>query len=364
MKNKYTKLILSLVTVAILITGLFGCTSQATRATTRTVTNADGTTIVVPAEVERVAALYGPSYEKIVLLGGEDKIVMRGFDNQSMWPWADVIYKRTKEVPVIPGSAQTPNTEDLLNNKVQVCFFWTTADQIKKMSDSGIPCVYSSSGKQAFDEVKNTLDIYAAVLGGDAPAKSKAYAAYFDKKKKFITDRTANLADSEKPTVYYAVRKILQTAGKTSQIQDVVTLAGGRCVTAGLDIANQTDIPLEQLLDWNPDFIIIDHCGSTTLGSAPAEQTLVDISGDARYQNIKAVQTNQVYISPTGVFFWDAGVQSILQLEWLAKLLHPDLFQDLNMAQELKDFYATFFQYELTDEQANMILLHEPPPSN
>jgi iron complex transport system substrate-binding protein len=66
-------------------------------------------------------------------------------------------------------------------------------------------------------------------------------------------------------------------------------------------------------------------------------------------------------MSPTGVFFWDSGQQMILQVMWLAKLLHPDKFQDIDMAKEVKEFYSTFFQYELTDDQVKKILLHEPP---
>jgi len=44
-----------------------------------------------------------------------------------------------------------------------------------------------------------------------------------------------------------------------------------------------------------------------------------------------------------------------------AKTLHPDLFQDLNMTNEVKDYYSRFYHYNLTDDEANRILQHLPP---
>jgi iron complex transport system substrate-binding protein len=46
---------------------------------------------------------------------------------------------------------------------------------------------------------------------------------------------------------------------------------------------------------------------------------------------------------------------------YLAKTFHPDKFTDIDMVQETKDFYSKFYGYELTDEQANKILLHQAP---
>lgn len=37
------------------------------------------------------------------------------------------------------------------------------------------------------------------------------------------------------------------------------------------------------------------------------------------------------------------------------------VFEDFDIAQELKNFYHTFFYYELSDQQAHMILNYETP---
>ena len=46
----------------------------------------------------------------------------------------------------------------------------------------------------------------------------------------------------------------------------------------------------------------------------------------------------------------------MLNILWLAKVLHPDLFADLDLAAEVKEYYSIFYDYELTDEQAADLL--------
>jgi iron complex transport system substrate-binding protein len=64
---------------------------------------------------------------------------------------------------------------------------------------------------------------------------------------------------------------------------------------------------------------------------------------------------------PSGVFYWDMGLQKILLVEYMAQILHPDLFQDLDMVQELMNFYQEFYGYSLTAPEAQAILSRQLP---
>ena len=70
-----------------------------------------------------------------------------------------------------------------------------------------------------------------------------------------------------------------------------------------------------------------------------------------------------MYLVPSGVFYWDMGLQKILLVEYMAKILHPDLFDDLDMVRELKEFYSRFFSYDLSDDEAERILERKDPAS-
>ena len=46
---------------------------------------------------------------------------------------------------------------------------------------------------------------------------------------------------------------------------------------------------------------------------------------------------------------------------WVAQLLHPDTFQDLDMVAETRAFYKEFLDYDLTADQATLILAGKEP---
>lgn len=43
-------------------------------------------------------------------------------------------------------------------------------------------------------------------------------------------------------------------------------------------------------------------------------------------------------------------------VKWAAKLQYPEIFEDMDMRQEVKDFFDYVYQYQLTDEQVSEIL--------
>lgn len=326
----------------------------------REITLLDGKTVTLPEETKKVACLYGPSFEKVLLLGAESKIVLCSVFHRQ-FPWPNVVCERLKNIPVT-NSFLSPNIESLLKNKPDVVFFWNKPDFIKKLNDVGIAVVYPSGiiGK-CLNDSKRLLKIYADALGKREEKVAEEYCAYFDEKLKIVTDVTSKIQEEKRTNVYFAVRKLLSTGGKNSIIPDIVEAAGGNCLTKNINLNYGGMISVEQFLAWNPDFIVIDHCGAEWMGSAPAKKIATRIFEDYRLKSVKAVKNKKVFISPTGVFFWDSGQQVILQIMWLAKILHPDKFQHINLENELKFFYSKFFRYHLTDEEAQRILNHQSP---
>ena len=231
-------------------------------------------------------------------------------------------------------------------------------DEIDKLESVGIAAVpYASTG--SFEDVKKMLMVYAQVLGPEEEAIAREYAGYFDEKVKMITDVTSQIPAEERPRVYFANQEILWTAGKSSDIPEVIELAGGNCVHKDLEGGGKMEIGLEQFVQWNPEYVFVDHAGSS--GNAPAEEVVKELVADDRFQEVAAVKNDKVFICPTGVFFWDAGVQKILMLQWMAQELYPDKFPDLDMKTELKYFYDKFYSYSLTDDEAERIIQHLNP---
>lgn len=61
-----------------------------------------------------------------------------------------------------------------------------------------------------------------------------------------------------------------------------------------------------------------------------------------------AVKNKRVYKIPLGMYCWyPPDGDAPLSLIWAAKQMHPDLFQDIDMDQEIKEYYQKFYGYTL-----------------
>ncbi|MFT4106803.1 MAG: ABC transporter substrate-binding protein [Lacrimispora sp.] len=325
----------------------------------RTVTIlSDGTQAQVPAVVDKVAAIFGPAYERLVVLGAEDKIVMASASHKKAWPWSNLIYKRLGEIDVLENGTDL-DTEVLLNKGTQVAFCFGNPQTVEAINRAGMVAVPWDPSPEPFDNIKGILFRYADIVGGDAPERAQKYADYFDEKMKLITDYTNTLTDEQKPTVYFASSGIERSVGADSDVTEMIAYAGGTSLSKEIPGHSFVDVSLEQIISWNPDHIFVDHIGVSQ--GQTIDQVLAELTGDPKFASLQAVKDGRVYASPVGVFYWDSGVQCILQLMWMAQKLHPEAFTDINMAEEVKYFYQEFFDYELTDEQAQKILNLENP---
>jgi iron complex transport system substrate-binding protein len=85
-----------------------------------------------------------------------------------------------------------------------------------------------------------------------------------------------------------------------------------------------------------------------------------EIRHSAQWQSIDAVVHQRVVVNPKGMFWWCRETsEEALQFLWLAKVLYPARFQDIDMVKETRDFYREFFDLTLTDAQVDAIL--NPP---
>ena len=54
-------------------------------------------------------------------------------------------------------------------------------------------------------------------------------------------------------------------------------------------------------------------------------------------------------------------VSNFLLMEQIAKTLHPDLFGDLDMVREVKDYFAEFYGCPISDREAEYVLTFKGP---
>lgn len=304
----------------------------------------------------RLAAVYGPSYEALTVLGVENWIVVRADVQTDDFPWAKRVFKRISQVPVLNNVHTAVNIEELMKYDPDMVYTFPRNSELAQLEKAGIPALAGTSSKK-LDDVKVQLMDYAKTLNQDAVDRAAAYGEYFDEKLKYITSVTDKIPEKERPAVYYAGVDILTTYGKYSDIPEVIEAAGGKAVSGDLKAGSRTQIDQEQFLSWNPEYIFIDHGGMN--GGKTAAEIRRELYKKKNFQKVTAVKKEQVYLSPSGVFYWDMGLQKILLVMQMAEILHPEEFAELDMEKEVMEFYSKFYAFSLTREEARQILERE-----
>ena len=311
-----------------------------------------------PEKPKRLAAVYGPSYELLVMLGAEDRIVVRADVQTDDFPWAEKVFSRITEIPVLNNVHAAVNFEELMKYEPDLMYTFPRQNELNQLQKAGVAALPGETG-DSLDDIKAQVRSYASTLGDEAEKRAEEYCSYFDEKLAWVRERTEKLSEDQRLGVYYAGVDVLTTYGKYSDVIEVIEAAGGRAVSADLEAGNRTQIDYEQLMAWNPDVVFLDHGGMNDGESV--EELKQEIQGKSIYQSLNAVKNGAIYMSPSGVFYWDMGLQKILLVMHMAQILHPDLFEDLDMKAEVAEYYQKFYGYNLTADEAVRILNRESP---
>ena len=62
------------------------------------------------------------------------------------------------------------------------------------------------------------------------------------------------------------------------------------------------------------------------------------------------METGDVYLIPTMLEQWDASSQAAIGVTWMAKVMYPDLFEDVDIKALVNEFYKKFLGLEVAEE--------------
>ena len=302
--------------------------------------DAKGNPIEIPEVVTRVAA-NGAINQIVLLLGARDKLVATSV----------IIHRNPMFVKIFPGITSIPaafaadrkslNLEELLAAHPQVVF-----GRFPQLKGTGIIPVELDLTTP--DKIKQAILLVGQILGEKEEQRAKEYIQYYDANMQSVLARTSELAPDERPLVYLASGQDGLTSEGASTITDEwITIAGGRNLAVRFPVTQK--IALENIIAANPDIIIVN--------SAIVKEKIM---ADSKWAMIKAVKTGHIYTNPKGVYLWSVrSGEGALQFLWSAKIIHPELFVDLDIASELASYYDKYYNYHLSDAEINSILTQQ-----
>lgn len=324
-----------------------------TTPTTQVGTTISGAQVRVPLQVNRIAEQFPAHTATDIMLGAGDKLVAIP-PNVKTLPFLKKVFPGIAAVPELFQNGGAVNMEQLLRAKPDVVSAIDGGAVLMPFQAVGLPAVDMYFPN--LSQLTQSITLAGQVYGGDAAKIAQQYNAYFEGNVKLIQSRLANLPDSQRPSVLH-IRNFppLTINSGTSIVGQWIKLAGGTDVASGV---NGTTITAEQVLKWNPDILIIQAPGGDQGKAADsAESVLAALSSSIPgWNDLKAVKNHRIFFNPQGLYPWEQyGPEEALQILWAAKTLHPDLFKDVDMRTEVRNFYKNFFRYGVSDAELNQI---------
>ena len=323
---------------------------------TVTVTDHDGNTVVIPKEVNRVAVAGILPFPSVIAmyLGSAEKIV--GMPPASMSA-AEIgllgeIFPEILEADTGFTNGSDLNVEELLTLEPDVVFYLAGNDEWRTaMESAGIPCLAVSTSKWNYD-VLETYDQWIDLLSRVFPEESKSseVSAYSKEIYDMINERTETLSEDEKKDILFLYQyddNQIVTSGKNFFGQFWAEAVGGRNAAEEIAADNSNAvINMEQIYTWDPDVVFI-----TNFTAAMPDDLYNNALGND-WSSVKAVKDKAVYKMPLGSYrSYTPGTDTPVTLLWLAQKTYPELFSDIDLNKEVKDYYRGIYGIELTDEQ-------------
>ncbi len=176
-------------------------------------------------------------------------------------------------------------------------------------------------------------------------AKAQEIKDYYQGKLDAIAQGLEGLSDDEKPRVLviqYNARsaEVAFQVPPMSWMQSLqVETAGGAPVWAeAAEGGGWALVNLEQIAAWNPDIIF------AIAFKADPDELVAQLKADPKWQALQAVQNGTLYGFPSDLYGWDVpDPRWILGMTWAATKVHPDRFADVDMMQEVYEFYEQMY---------------------
>lgn len=329
--------------------------AAANSAARKVVTDVLGRKVEISTDVKRIGVTPIPYASMIYAIDGSAKRLIAINPSAQKAYEQSILKKLAPEMATVTagyiGTDFSINIEEIVKLKPDVMIVWSTQEaEISKLEGLGIPVVALSNGADSnIEEMRTNMKIIGQVLGKEEQAEK--LIAYNADVEKYFQAKANQINGTKKPKVLYIRDNTLKVAASKSFNQIMIELAGGVNVASEVT-GSWTQVTMEQILKWDPEIIYLSNFDPIT----PADLYNNKIEGQ-NWSNVSAVKNKKVYKTPLGIYRWDApNAETPIFLKWMGQKQQPAVFSDYNLENDLKSFYKAFFQYDLSEEDMNLIL--------
>ena len=298
-----------------------------------TITDHAGREVVIDKEPQRLVSCYYITTSLLMALELDEKVV--GIeDNPDLRPIYGLSAPELLELPWV-GSAKMLDLEACAALEPDLVILpLRLADSAEVLESFGIDVLLVNPESQEL--LADAVRMVAAAANRNQEAAQ--LLDFLSETEQYLLD---TLTGADAPSVYLSGNSsFLSTAGNAMYQSDMIRLAGGRNVAAALPDSYWAGIDYEQLLAWDPEYIIL---------ASSAKYSAEDVLNDPNLAACRAVLNGNVFQIPSNTESWDSPVPgSILGSVWLAGILHPDKIPAAECAGMMDEYYETFYDFSYT----------------
>jgi iron complex transport system substrate-binding protein len=359
------KVIAIVLTVFLLLAGCSGqagtgqSTTQATTSTAssdsdagnKVVTDSYGREVTLPSKIEKIAAIGGAA-RFLTYAGCADKLIgvtdMDKKDNVQM-PYSVVNQNHFEGLTSVGtgGSNDTTYTEELVKLAPDVIFAMSDQNTVEDVQEkTGIPVVAIYPNGIFDDSVYQALTLIGDIMGTQEHCAK--VVSYIKSCQKDLEDRTKNISDESKPSVYTGAVSFRGAHGFEGTYGEYPPFEaiGAKNVVDETGQSGAYIIDKEKVVSWDPDIIFLN----------PGNMNLVNddyAKNQSYYDNLTAVKNGQVYSQIAYNYNWTNVEIAIADTYYAGTVIFPDAFSDIDPAAKADEIFNVMlgqsFYQQLSD---------------
>lgn len=314
-------------------------TTPATTPETRMIVDGNGREVEIPYTVESIVCVGVGALRYTCYMQGQDLVVgVEDYETKAGMSrlYNYVNFDRFGSLPVT-GTNGEPFVEEIVNVGPQVIVMssYASVDPDELQGKTGIPVVMVPGSDTTLDDkAYETIRILGELYGKEDWAEE--LTVYLHGIEKDLAQRVEGIPEEDKPTAYVCGVSFKGAHG----FEGTEAFYGPFELIQANNLANTTgqagafDIDLEQVLQWDPQFIFVDFNGMSLINEDYA-------ANPDFYNSLTAVQEGRVY---SQISFRSSASNletALADAYYAATILYPEQFADVDIEAKTGEIFET-----------------------
>ena len=300
-------------------------------------------------EPQRIVTFLPSATELIYSLGADDKLF--GVTHECNYPSGAKTKPRVISSVFDPASMSSKQIDD------KICQLMTDGKEIYNLNKENLLdakpdliisqniCEVCSAHTEHVKMAVDMLEKKPKVYTMDPHGVNEILVSIMDISKMIGKEKEGNeLVDSLSKRLDFVKSKTFEERPKVVAIEwvdpfftsghwipEMIESAGGENLISTEKMPSRK-MKLEEIQEANPDIIVMMPCGFDVMRTISEYSSVLAENPD--WNELKAVKKNNVYAVDANSYFSKPSLRTITGIEVLAKIIHPDVFGDLQLPED------------------------------